>query len=132
MTTALDSSVLLEVLTPNSPGHDLAVTALVTAVGNGPVLVCECVLAEIAPQLVDTSPAEFLADWHLDYAPGSLEIAALAGKWYAQHLARGGRGGRIVSDFLIGAHALVFAGRLLTRDHGYHRDYFRGLEVITP
>ena len=39
---------------------------------------------------------------------------------------------RPVADLLVGAHALLQADRLLTRDRGFYRDYFRGLKVIEP
>jgi len=48
------------------------------------------------------------------------------------YLSRSGRAKRVLPDFLIGAHALEHTQRLLARDRGYYRDYFKGLEVIDP
>jgi predicted nucleic acid-binding protein len=51
---------------------------------------------------------------------------------WRRYRGRGGRRTRIVSDFLIGAHALSAADRLLTRDRGFYRRYFAGIKVLDP
>ena len=48
-----------------------------------------------------------------------------AGSWKA-----GGKRERILSDFLIGAHALHEEDWLLTRDRGFYHTYFSGLQIL--
>jgi predicted nucleic acid-binding protein len=131
MISALDSSVILDVLTDNSHFSKKSESLLRRAMTEGKLVICECVLAEIAPAFKDEkSLREFLADWQIEYIPSSLDCAILAGMNFARYLLRGGRAGRIVADFLIGAHALYHADRLIARDRGFLRDYFAQLTVL--
>lgn len=99
----------------------------------GQLVVCECVLSEVFPALGSVERCtEFLSDWTIEFSPSSKESAFLAGENFARHLSRGGRGGRVIADFLIGAHAQLHADRLLARDRGYLRDYFNALLVVDP
>jgi predicted nucleic acid-binding protein len=130
--TSLDSSVLLDVITNSSEYADASERCLRQARAEGALIVCECVLAEIRPAFDRAEFDEFLTDWQLEFVPSSRESAILAGDHFAQNLRRGGRAGRVLPDFLIGAHALLHADRLLARDRGYLRDYFSKLQVWQP
>jgi predicted nucleic acid-binding protein len=67
------------------------------------------------------------------FQPISREAATLAGSmWRAWTHGGNDRAHRIVADFLVGAHALLRADRLLTRDRGFYRASFRGLRVMDP
>lgn len=132
MLTAVDSSVLLDVLT-DAPHADSSERELRKAASEGGLIICECVLAEIRPALATrTDIEEFLTDWQLRFVPSSRESALLAGETFATYLRRRGREHRIMADFLIGAHAKVHADRLLARDRGYLRDYFSSLKMLVP
>jgi predicted nucleic acid-binding protein len=131
MISALDSSVLLDVLTADPRYADSSETLLRKAATEGKLIIGECVLAEIAPAFKDEETLkEFLTDWQVEFIPSSRDSALLAGRNFARYLSRGGRQGRIVADFLIGAHAMLHADRLLARDRGYLRDYFSKLAVL--
>jgi predicted nucleic acid-binding protein len=132
MISALDSSIILDVLTNNPHFSEKSESLLRRAMAEGKLVICECVLAEIAPAFKDEKLLrEFLADWQIEYIPSSFDCVILAGTNFARYLSRGGRAGRIVADFLIGAHALCHADRLIARDRGFLRDYFAKLTVLS-
>ncbi len=132
MITALDSSVLLDVLL-NDPAHvERSERAVREAMRSGALIIGESVAAEIAPALPDGMMDEFLSDWGVRFVPSSIESSRLAGSMFAHYLKRRRSEARVIPDFLIGAHARIHADQLLARDRGYYRDYFKGLKVITP
>jgi predicted nucleic acid-binding protein len=77
---------------------------------------------------------DLLRDWNLEFGPSTQESASLAGAMFGAYLSRRRSSGprRVVPDFLIGAHAALLADRLLARDRGYYRDYFKRLVVLEP
>ncbi len=132
MISCVDSSAILDVLTNHPTFAEGSEQALRKASGEGQLAICECVMAEIYLALGGPSVCEGLADWQLDFIPSSRESAELAGHTFSRYLARGGRQGRIVADFLIAAHAQHHADRLIARDRGFLRDYFQDLTVLDP
>lgn len=133
MISALDSSVILDVLTGDARFAEASEDLIRKARSQGKLVICECVLAEVRPALEsDDALRQLLDDWELCFAPSSADSALLAGKLFARHLGRGGKAGRVVADFLIGAHAILHADRLLARDRGYLRNYFADLKVLDP
>jgi predicted nucleic acid-binding protein len=133
MISAVDSSVILDVLTDDPKFGRASESVLRRATGEGQLVVCECVLAEVFPALgSDENCSAFLQDWQLDFKPSSGESARLAGATFAAYLARGRSQRRIVADFLIAAHAQTHSDRLITRDRGFTRSYFKSLVVLDP
>ncbi len=114
MITAVDTSVILDVLTDDPRFAVSSEAALRRARAEGKLIVCECVIAEIFPALGDrTRFDEFSRDWQLDFIPTNLESAILAGEYFSSYLSREGEARRVLPDFLIGAHAVVAADRLV-------------------
>ena len=132
MVTAADTSVLLDVLL-NDPQHASgSMAALHRAAAEGSLAICDAALAEIVPVLAATDIPQFLADWKLAFLPSTQPVAVLAGEMFRVYLDRGGKRGRVVPDFLIASHAQQLADRLLARDRGYYRDYFKQLNLWDP
>jgi hypothetical protein len=91
------------------------------------------VCAELVPHFGSREMLEeFLSDFGIVLTPDDGDVAWAAGRAWASYRGSGGVRTRILTDFLIGAHALVNADALLTRDRGFYRSHFRNLTVIDP
>jgi predicted nucleic acid-binding protein len=129
---AVDSSVLVDLIT-GGPAAEGAVDALRHALHQGPVVVCDVVLAELCTALRNGSDVlQHLEDAGISYLPTEAKAALRAGEMQRRHRQRGSARHRAVPDFLIGAHALLQCSGLISRDAEFFRDYFKGLKVIVP
>jgi predicted nucleic acid-binding protein len=129
--TAVDSSILIDVLT-NDPTHGTtSLHALRSASGVGQLIVCPIVWAEVHGLFDDpTRMRQAFADANIAFDPFDRECADAAGTHWRAYRRRGGSRTRMIADFFIGAHARGRGGRLLTRDRGFFRRYFSDLDII--
>lgn len=130
---AVDSSVLLDLLTDDPQFAAASVTAVAQALGVGELVVCEAVVAEVQAMLDTQETAmDALAEFGIRFQATNEQAAVRAGHMQRRFRDRGGRRERVVADFLIGAHAMMQCDALITRDAGFYRDYFKGLKLIVP
>jgi predicted nucleic acid-binding protein len=131
--TAADTSVLLDVIGGDKTFGAASADGLRRCLAAGRVTACDVVWAECTGELVDEDAAvERLGRLRIGYSPTSADAAVVAGSMWRKYRIEGGPRGRMIADFLIGAHALTQADRLLTRDRGFYRRYFEGLEIVDP
>jgi predicted nucleic acid-binding protein len=131
--TAVDTNVLLDVFAGDLTFGDRSLATLRACLGDGPVIACDVVWAEI----VAAFETQDSANHALDAIPVTCEplgriAAARAGTAWRQYRRAGGPRERVIADFLVGAHAVEQADRLLTRDRGFHRLAFAGLVIVDP
>ncbi len=154
MITAVDTNALLDLLVPGAPHGDESRRALAEAVHAGATVISEPVYAELSAHFPTQEELErFLADTGLRLVPSSGVALYRAGQAWSEYIRRRRAGitcpqcgatqtarcqqcnapvqprQHVVADFIIGAHALVQAHRLLTRDRGYYAAYFPELPL---
>jgi predicted nucleic acid-binding protein len=137
MKTALDSNVLSS-LWSAEPSASHVKKELVKARAEGSIVVCAAVYAELAahplvsPGMVDRllAEADITVEFDLDAAIWRKAADAFAS--YAQRRRRSGGVSpkRLLPDFLIAAHALLSADRLLTLDPSRYKQDFPQLRLM--
>ncbi len=133
MITAVDSNVLLDVLGADPTFGPASAHALRNASQEGRLVACEVVWAEVAGSFTSTEAArEALELLNLEFSSLTVEAALDAGLAWRSYREQGGTRTRVTADFLIGAHALCQADRLLSRDRGFYRSYFKRLRLVDP
>ena len=154
MTSSIDTNILLDVLLPDAAHLPSSKALLDRASSEGALVICEAAYAELACQF--SAPREldtFLEATGIRLTPSGRESLQAAGHAWKAHLSRRDRRlqcsscgcptrvscprygnamasrQHVASDFIIGAHALAHADRLLTRDARFYRAYFPSLRL---
>lgn len=134
MITAVDTNVLLDLLTADREHGKASREAIRACLAEGSLVACPVVWAEVAT-FFEPDPkagAEALEQLGVRFVPLGQGAALTAARCWQAHRAGKDPGRRVAADFLIGGHALTHADRLLTRDRGFFRNYFVGLRVLDP
>lgn len=150
MTTVVDTSALLALLYPDDEHSDRATELLSAATADSKLVINHVVYSELAAD--DTFQSRenldyFLSDTGITVEDLSPDVSFRAGEAFDTYLSRRGEElqcpacgtettvecpdcaetltarQHVAADFVIGAHAEA-AGRLLTFDDGFYRDYF--------
>ena len=129
MITAVDTSVLLDIFLPDDQHGEESKRRLREAYDSGAIIACDVVHAELAAMFRDRTQLDgALQTINVAASPISTAIAYEAGLRWKRYRETGGSRKRIISDFLIGAHAIAVADTFLTRDRGFFATYFPELE----
>jgi predicted nucleic acid-binding protein len=131
--TAVDTSVLLDVFIDDQVFRDRSLAAIRRCLAEGQLVACDVVWAEVVAAFGNRKSAiQAIGGIPVRYSMVNEEAASRAGSAWRAYRKRGGTRERLVADFLIGAHAIEQADRLLTRDRGFHKTAFAALTIIDP
>lgn len=125
MITAVDTNVLLDILRGDEQHGPESRDRLSSAYDSGAVVICDIVYAELVPAFNDRARLDdTLRQINASLSPITTDIAYEAGLRWQRYRRAGGPRERIITDFLIGAHAISTADAFLTRDRGFYATYF--------
>jgi predicted nucleic acid-binding protein len=155
MITAVDTNIILDVLIPNEPFSESSKKLLDAHLSKGRLILCEVVYAELAAQFPSEEELkQFLTETGMRLEYSNEKSLYTAGTRWAKYARKSNKDRytcrqcghhfevacprcrsaftrrlHVLSDFLIAAHALIIADRLLSRDLGIYKTYFSDLKV---
>ncbi len=156
MITAVDTNIILDVLIPGEPFGESSKELLDRHSSMGNLILCEVVFAELAARFPSEEElASFLADTRMNLVYSNEKSLYTAGSRWVEYARKSeknrfscGKCGHafettcpqckavmtkrlhVLADFLIGAHALVQADCILSRDLGVYKTYFGDLTLV--
>ena len=132
MITAVDTNIFLDVFLPDKRFGADSLRLLKLAYDEGALVICDIVYAEFVPQFETRSMLDSaLETINVSLSSVDRDTAFIAGDRWKRYRKAVGERTRIITDFLIGAHAMIKAERFLTRDRGFYKFYFPGLEMFS-
>lgn len=130
MISVIDTNILLDIFLPD-PVHGVSSMKLLeTVYQKGSLVICDIVYSELAPQFDEKNLLdESLEKIGINIISSNTDTLYKAGQLWLQYRKKQKGRDRIISGFLIGAFAMNQGDRLITRDRGFYRDYFKGLKL---
>jgi predicted nucleic acid-binding protein len=129
----VDTNVLLDLVTDDPVWAEWSQRQLDMAAAQDELAINDIVYAELSIGYPRIEPLDAML------ATAGLVIAAiphpalfLAGKAFQRYRAAGGTRTGVLPDFFLGAHAVIAAVPLITRDAARYRSYFPGIALIAP
>lgn len=154
MIAAVDTNILLDILVADKKHFADSKNLIDTCIGQGQLIISEVVYAELASQFASESELKvFLSSTSIKLIYSNEKALALAGERWKGYSKRRKKElqcsecgkfvtahcencnsiissrQRMVSDFMIGAHALSHAELLLSRDRGFYKTYYKDINV---
>lgn len=131
MITAVDTSVLVDIFIDDKQFGEKSASLMLKCLHEGSVVACGVVFAEIMPLFPSVNECLLaLEALNVESVELSMPSFISGAEAWKQFKRSGGARERMVADFLIGGHAISECDRLLTRDRGFYRKYFKKLTVI--
>lgn len=138
MTTAIDSNVIVALWNEDEAQNLTAKKALGESQMQGRLVICAPVYAELmaAPERSEAfvdhfcEEAGIVVEWELEEKVWREAGKAFQGYALRRRKQKGAEARRILTDFVIGAHALVNGYKLLTLDAGIYQTSFPRLGIV--